>query len=256
MRNRRSVKMIRLMQLLLIVIIGFVFNSCRKNSVLLDCLTGTGSDITEIRPTGKFDKIILNNNVNLVLTQSEENTVEIRCGENIIDKVLTSINSEGQLIIENTNSCNWVRSFEREIIAYVGVKNLHEIEYRSSGNISSSNIIINDSLMLNVWEGAGQVDLNVDVHRNYIFFHIGTADVYYTGKAHLSYVGTRSFGPVDVRGLTSVYTYMSTDGSNNCYIGPTTFLNVVITSIGNVYYIGSPEIALDDRGDGELIKLD
>ena len=248
--------MIRLMQLLLIVIIGFAFNSCRKNSVLLDCFTGTGADITEVRLTGKFDRIILNNNVNLVLTQSEENTVEIRCGENIIDKVLTSINSEGQLIIENTNSCNWVRSFDREIIAYIGVKDLHEIEYRSSGDISSSNTIISDSLMLNVWEGAGRVDLNVDVHRNYIYFHIGTADIYYTGKTHLNYIGVQSFGPVDVRGLTSVYTYMGTDGSNNSYIGPTSYLNVRITSIGNVYYTGSPEISLDDRGSGELIKLD
>jgi len=244
------------MQLLLIVAVGFVFNSCRKNSVLLDCFTGTGSDITELRQTGKFDKIVLNNNVNLVLTQSEQNTVEIRCGEKIISKVLTKINADGELIIENTNTCNWVRSFNREIIAYIGVRDLHEIEYRSSGDISSTNVITSDSLTLNVWEGAGQVDLNVDVHKNFIYYHIGTADVYYTGKTHLSYVGIKSFGPVDLRELTSVYTYLGSEGSNNCYIGPCEFLNVRIASIGNVYYMGNPEINLDDKGEGKLIKLD
>ncbi len=189
------------------------------------------------------------------LTQSEANTVEIRCGENIIDNVKTSIDKTGCLTIENTNRCNWVRSFDREIIAYIGVKNIHEIEYRGSGDISSSNTITSDSLILNVWEGAGQVNIDVNLHKNSIYFHIGTADVYYTGKVHLNYLSATSFGPIDVRNLTSTYTYISSDGSNNCYVGPCSFLNASITSIGNIYYIGDPEINLDDRGDGELIKL-
>ena len=255
MGNKKYINRNRWGQIFLIVVLAFVFNSCRKNSVLLDCFTATGSDVTQVRPSGKFDKILLYNNVNLVLTQSEENTVEIRCGDKIIDRVKTTIDENGLLTIENTNNCNWVRSFEREIIAYVGVTNLHEIEYRSSGDISSTNTILSDSLMLNVWEGAGHVDLDVDVHRNYIYFHIGTADVYYTGKCHLSYIGSNSFGLVDLRNFTSTFTYISSGSSNNCYIGPCSFLNSEINSIGNIYYLGYPEINHIDNGEGELIKL-
>ena len=255
MENNKYINRSRWAQLFIIAVVIIAFNSCRKNSPLLDCFTATGSDITQVRQSGRFDKIRVYNNVNLVLSQSEENTVEIRCGDKIIDNVRTSIDETGWLTIENTNRCNWVRSFEREIIAYVGVKNLHEIEYRSSGDISSENTITSDSLMLNVWEGAGQVNIDIDVHKNFIYFHIGTADVYYTGNVHLSYISATSFGPVDVRNLTSTYTYINSDGSNNCYVGPCSFLNATINSIGNIYYIGDPEINLDDRGDGELIKL-
>jgi len=243
-----------LLQVFLILLFGVFFNSCKKSSPL-DCFKSTGDDVTETRTTGKFNKIILYDNVNLVITQDDKTSIQIKAGDKIIKKVTTRI-SDNVLTIENTNTCNWMRSFDREIIAYVSVKELLEIEYRSSGDISSTNAITGDSLKLNVWEGAGRVDLIIDIHRNYINFHIGTADIYYSGRTHLSYITAASFGPVDASELSTVFTYIANKGSNNCKVNVGLRLEATITSIGNIYYQGNPEVLLVDKGDGELIKID
>jgi len=237
----------------LIIAIVFSITSCKKSSPF-DCLKSTGKDITETRTVSEFNKIVLNDNVNLVITQSDENSIKVRAGENIIDKVETSI-EDHELRISNYNSCNWMRSFKREIIVYVGVKNLNEIEYRGSGDISSTNVITGDSLLLQIWDGAGKVDMNVDVAKNTIYFHIGTADVFYKGYAHLSYISSASFGLLDASELNTTFTYIGSTGSNNSYVRSGLVLEATIQSIGNIYYYGNPEITLTGTGTGHLIKL-
>jgi len=239
-------------QLTLVGMLFFVVTSCKKNSPF-DCFKSTGPDVTEIRSVSDFNKISLSDNVNLVLTQDIVNSIKVKAGEHIIDNIETSI-EDHELHIANYNTCNWMRSFKREIIVYVGVKNLNEIEYRGSGDITSTNTITGDSLKLQIWDGAGKIDMNVDVRKNTIYFHIGTADVFYQGFAHLSYVSSASFGLIDARELNTTFTYIGSTGSNNCFVNSNFVLEATISSIGNIYYFGDPEIKLTGGGTGQLIK--
>lgn len=239
-------------------ILGILFlilmNSCGKSDPT-DCFKNTGADITEKRKASYFNKIVLNDNVNLVLTQSDDYGISVRGGKNLLKKISTDIN-DGVLNIENNNSCNWMRNFDREITVYANVELLNTIDYRGSGDLSSTNALVSDSLLLNVWEGAGKVDLEINVERNFIYFHIGTADIYYKGETHLSYISTTSFGPVHAEELAAHITYMSSEGSNDCYVYPLSRLEATIKNIGNIYYKGNPIIVLNDIGAGELIKIE
>jgi len=228
-------------------------NSCNKSDPT-DCFKSTGTETTETRSTGVFDKIILNDNVNLVLSQSSSPSIYVKGGKNVLKKVKTDI-SDGVLNIENQNSCNWVRSFDKEITVYVSIELLHEIEYRGSGDINCTNTIIGDSLKLNVWEGAGEVNMQVEMHRNFIYFHIGTADINYSGISLLSYIALSSFGPIDARELETDFTYISNTGSNNCYIWANTGIEASIGSLGDIYYKGDPDIILNAIGEGRMIKM-
>lgn len=231
---------------------SMMFSSCQKMDPL-DCLKSTGKDITIERSVSEFNKIVLNDNVNLVLSQGDDYSISISGGENLLDKIKTDISSQ-TLDISNENSCNWVRSFDREVTVYAQVKNLNGIDYRGSGDISCENQIRGDSLALNIWEGAGKVEMNVNMNRNYIYFHIGTADVYYSGYSHLSYISLSSFGPIYADEMKTVFSYIGNGGSNECYIYAVNTLEANITSIGNIYYKGNPSISLNDLGDGELIN--
>lgn len=238
--------------LLLVVLLGCY--SCTKTDPT-DCFKSTGKETTETRSTGVFSKIILNDNVNLVLTQSASSSISVTGGKNILKKVKTDIN-EGILNIENQNSCNWMRSFDREITVYVSLDNLLEIEYRGSGDINCTNTIVNDSIKLNVWEGAGEVNMKVETTRNFIYFHIGTCDVNYSGIAHLSYMTLNSFGPIDAKELETTFTFLTNKGSNDCYISASNRIEATISSLGNIYYKGDAEVILNKTGEGSMIKID
>lgn len=242
------------LQVMILILGGLLTNSCKKSDPI-DCFKNTGADITESRNASAFYKINLEDNVNLVLTQDSVFSVKVKAGKNIISKIETTIDNK-ELTIKNNNSCNWVRSFDREVIVYVSVNHLNQIEYSGSGDISCTNVIISDSLLLQVKEGAGLVDLTVDVERNYIYFHIGTADIYYRGRSHISYISATSFGPVDARNMSSTFTFMANNGSNNCYVQADVRLEATIGSLGNIYYAGNPEVALVSLGQGKLYRLD
>lgn len=239
---------------ILLLVVLFGCNSCTKSDPT-DCFKSTGKETTESRSTGDFSKIVLNDNVNLVLTQSETSSISVIGGKNILKKVKTDI-SDGILNIENQNSCNWVRSFDREITVYVSLDNLLEIEYRGSGDINCTNTIVNDSIKLNVWEGAGEVNMKVETPRNFIYFHIGTADVNYSGIAHISYMTLTSFGPIDAQEMESNFTYIANEGSNDCYISASTRIEATITSLGDIYYKGDADIIFNKTGEGSMIKID
>lgn len=243
----------KLFQIIVLAISFSFFTSCIKGDPT-DCFKSTGKDTWESRSVANFNTIVLYDNVNLVLTQDEEITLDVFGGSNLLKKINTDIN-DGVLTIRNTNSCNWVRSFNREVTVYAHVDSLIRIDYRGSGDISSSNTIISDSLKLDIKEGAGKIDLDVDVDRNYIYFTIGTADVYYSGKSNISYIAARSFGPIYAQEMESLFTFMSSEGSNDCYVRTQNKLEAAITNIGDIYYYGNPEILINNTGEGKLIKL-
>lgn len=229
----------------------FMLNACQKG-----CLTSTGKDITTERISGEFNHIQVWDNMDVIITQSNENTIRVKAGKNIIDAIETSIEG-GTLTLRNNNTCNWIRTYDRNISVMVNVKSLYEIELHGTGEISSSNTISSDSLMLNVWDAAGKVDLTIDTKKSTIRYHIGTADIFYRGKTRLSYISSNSYGPVDARDLKSEQTYISTIGSNNNYVWATEILEATIGSIGSIYYKDEPAILRTFiHGSGEVKKIE
>lgn len=228
----------------------FILNACQKG-----CLTSTGKDMVSERASENFSHIQIYDNIDVVITQSNENRIQVKAGENIIDHIETSIEN-GVLIIRNNAKCNWMRSYTKKIEVKIAVKQLYEIEMRGIGEISSSNAIRSDSLMLNVWDAAGKADLTIETKKSTIRYHIGTADIIYRGKTRLSYISSNSYGPVDARDLESEQTYISTIGSNNNYVWATEILEATVGSIGNIYYKGDPTILKTIyNGNGKIEKI-
>jgi len=227
-----------------------LLTSCDKG-----CMSSTGAEKTIERTTSDFKHLQVWDNVDVQITQASENRIQVRAGDNIIENIETSIQN-GILKISNQNSCNWARSYDKNITVFIDVKDLYEIEIHGTGEITSSNTIVSDSLMLNVWDAAGKVDLTIETRKSTIRYHIGTADIFYSGTTRLSYISSNSFGPVDARNLESEQTYISSLGSNNNYVWATEILEATISSIGNIYYKDDPAILRTFiNGSGEVKKI-
>lgn len=228
-------------------------SSCNKSGA--DCFTSTGTVIRQSRFITDFDTIYARENVDIVLTQDSINSVVIEAGENIIDGIKTVIDDR-RLEIDNTNKCNWVRSYDKPLNAYVHVKNLRKIYYLSAGNISSTNVLTPPSFMLDVWGGCGSIALSLNAVQGFIYEHLGTADITIKGRATFNSVVSGDYGLLQLKDLITDYTYVSNSGSNDCYIDCDKVLDATIQSIGSIYYTGNPDsVHVHISGTGQVIPF-
>jgi hypothetical protein len=239
-----------------IVIIILLFTvSCEKASVG-DCFKSTGSIVQEERPVTGFHTVVLHDNVNLVLESSGENHLTIEAGKNLMKKIVTEVH-DSVLTIHNYNSCNWVRSYDKPVTAYLSFAKLDTLVYRSIGNVTSDDTVRVGNLEIDVKEGAGEIGFTVSAIILHCNLHYGTADIKMKGRVGVCYVYSNSFGLIDNRNLDADFIYLDTRSSNDIYVQVHKVLGVTIDNIGNVYYTGNPyDISLVQNGTGQLIKLD
>jgi hypothetical protein len=221
-----------------------------------DCFKSTGEIILEERETPEFEHIILEDNINIILTQDNQCSIRVQAGKNLIGSVITEVN-DGQLTIRNDNQCNWIRSYNKDINVYLAVKNLVSIYYMASGNIISTNTIVSDSLNIAVYDGSGLIDMDILTVNSVLSLHYGSVDFNIHGFTQVDYIFAASYGPFHCQDLVSVFCFMNNRGSNDCFVNCTKDLEVVIENIGNIYYKGNPEtIKSVITGTGQLIKLE
>lgn len=241
-----------LVSLILIVMLS----SCGKEGGL-DCFKSTGETRIEERFVPPFHTIEVFDNINLVLTQDTLlNSMEVEAGENLLKGITTEVDS-GRLFLRNENTCNWVRSFEVPINIYISFSSLDTIIFRAAGNLRFTTPWKNDSIQFDVWEGAGKIELDLDVIKSKVYVHYGVVDVNISGTSEVSYLSNKGYGPINALDLKTNYTYMSTLSPNDCFVNVRGELGVTINNIGNVYYKGNPvSISEQLNSSGRLIKLE
>lgn len=236
--------------------IMMVFTVSCKRENLDDCYTNTGEVTTETRQATYFKKIELYDNVNLVIEPGDGHSLRVEAGKNILSSIKTEI-VDSVLVITNTMKCNWVRNYNHEMTVYVSSNNLNSIRYEGSGDITTAETYEFDSLEINVWGGAGSVNMDVKCNRIDLGLHYGTVDFNVTGTSQMTTIYSNSYGPFHCGGLKSDIVYIRSNSTNDCYVNAKYILGAEITSIGNIYYSGDPyELNCNISGSGKLIKID
>ena len=236
-----------------ILLSGFIlFTGCKKSGT--NCITNAGPVVREVREIADFDSIEMNDYVNLILTQDSVVKVEVETGKNLQSGIETTV-TERQLIIRNNNVCNWLRSYSTPVNVYVTVDNLKKIFYNSSGNITTTNPITSKKLTVDVWGGAGTIDMNLDIKGfGYFIVHQGTADLKLRGNCSICSIYSGEYGLIHAGELHTGYSFVSNHGSNDVYVKAIQYLSATIESIGNIYYTGNPDsLDIVIKGPGQVI---
>ncbi len=243
-------------QLIILLIAILSLTSCKKNGVS-NCFVSTGEITMDNRSINSFNSILLKDNVNLILKKADSNSIIVEAGKNLISGVKTDVGENGVLEIRNDNSCNWIRSYKSPINVYLHYKVIDSIDYNSIGDVTTENVLVTDSLWIMAHEGAGQINMDVDVSTLYCSLHYGTLDIILRGKAGVSYIYSASFGFINTLDMESDYMYINNRSSNDIYVRAKTHIGATIDNIGNIYYAGNPiTVSFNKNGKGELIELD
>ncbi|MBK7172879.1 MAG: DUF2807 domain-containing protein [Bacteroidales bacterium] len=216
----------RLVCLLPLLLLTILFEGCEKDHAF-DFLKSTGKIISINRDVNEnFTDVQIENNIDLVLIQGSPYKITLEGGENLLPGIETKI-SDSSLTIRNLNRYNWVRSYDKKITAYVTAPHFLSLGYRSTGTVTNVDTIHEDSLFITSYAGSGYIKLCIDVGLSHLSLNTGSVDFDISGKSGSNFIYAGSYGPFHCLELETLNTYMSNQGTNDCYINVKTTLNMI-----------------------------
>ncbi|MBP9067920.1 MAG: DUF2807 domain-containing protein [Bacteroidia bacterium] len=211
--------------------------SCNKSSP--DCFKKAGSDSNIERVVTPFKVVQLDANIEVTLVKGTEYKVQIFGGANLLEKVTTSVESS-TLIIDNHNSCNFVRGYDHKLKVTVTAPDFDKAITNSVGSIITNADFVQDTMFFSS-EG-GDMIINGNYTELKSSSH-GNGNVYFKGTTNEMYVymnGTNYLYAEE--GTITNYIFIESVSLADAYItAPTngTF-EYHLWKTGNVYYKGDP----------------
>ena len=232
------------MRMFLFYSIIFLVLSCAKDNAP-NCIQIAGDLTTIEHNIDPFDRILANENIELLLLQGSEHHLKIESGEHLISDINYTIDNSGLLTLNDNNQCNWVRNYVPTKI-FVTTPNLKEIRSNTQYTIKSEGILTFPNLKLisenfnqdNISSG----DFNLHVHNESVsvisnnisqFFISGSTDTLFVGF----YSGTTAFFGAN---LLAQDVEISHRSSHDITVHPVQSLSGVLRSTGNLISVNEP----------------
>lgn len=239
----------------LVFLLIFQFSACKK-AENRKCFKTTGSDAVKSLVLPAFDKLLLKEHIEYVLIQDSTNQLIIRGGENVINFIEWSVDDENRLKIENKNKCSFLRKLSSKIIVEIHYTEVNDIHFEGTESLTNIGSLKGSYLSLLIRDGAGSVNLNLDVPLTFADISHGWGDYTFTGKTDYAEIRARSNGYCNVYGLEvrdSIFTSSSTAGTIKLNANGIPLRGEILTN-GKVVYRGTPSlIDVKITGSGALV---
>lgn len=238
-----------------IIIILLMLSSCGGEQKD-DCITKLGKVVTEQRDVLPFDKLYVEDRIKVFLVQDSINygRIELNGPSNLLNQIESTV-TDNQLRLINTNTCNFIRSFNYDINVYVYVKELTEIHLESIAEVVSNDTInIN---FLNIFHPALS-DINLILSGDEVFIRSrNSASTILRGNLRVLKGSIEEISNLDAQYLVCEEVYIDTHSPLDCYINATKGMYLKILNSGNIFYINEPsdyKILAEQTGSGQLLK--
>lgn len=224
---------------LFLLVIFSVF-SCKKPENRT-CFKFLGSETTKEIPLASFDRLDLREHVEYVLIQDSLDKVVLKGGKNLLNLIETTV-SNGLLMIENKNRCNFLRDAKKVVVAEIHFTNLINIRFIGTEPLRSQGTIHTDYFTFYSRDGAGDVTLDIDAVQVNAEANHGWCNFKLTGTAKSARICAKSNSYCDVTGLVvtdSIYVASETVGDIKIN-ADNLMIHGYITQSGNILYKGTP----------------
>jgi len=223
---------------MLIIFCGMGFSSCEDD----ECLKGSGDFSRETRQiTEAFSSIEINDNLNVDIYIDGSNYLEIEGGENVISHVKSYV-AEKTLKLENNNSCNFLRNFDQDLKLKLHLKTLSSLYYNGSGTVVMKDTAKVDQFYFFADQGTGSLRLLVKCHRIDASLKGGLTDIELIGDAYTSFIYLSESCVVNSKAFITEVSDIYNESTGDCTVNATVRLNGYILRIGNIVYLGHPDI--------------
>jgi hypothetical protein len=223
--------------------------ACKKEN-RCDCIKRTGEIIMDVRHPGEFDKILIENNLNVFITEAPELEVTVEAGEHIAPLIKTEV-VDGTLIIRNKNRCNWTRSYKKPLNVHVKMPKLKYLTSDGTGNVTSTNTITTDSLDIQT-KNSGGIELTITNLLVRTHMH-GSGDVTIHGSTSEHDISIGGTAYIFAGDFETAYTYIHSYTLGISYIRAYSLLICRIDEKGDIFCYGNPaNVEKTQNGTGQL----
>lgn len=228
-----------------IVVLLVVF-SCSSEDAN-DCLQNAGTTIQTEISVSDFERILVNRDIELILTEAADFSVVVETGENLLNDVEVIVIGS-QLQLTDNNTCNLVRDYSTTKI-YVSAPNIKEIRSSTQFDISSNGILNYPELKL-ISENFNETDAftigDFRLRLNVLDLTITSNNIssfYISGAAEKATIGFFSgIGRFEGRDLVAQKVRIYHRGSNDIIVNPIQELKGDLYGTGNLILVNTPPI--------------
>lgn len=235
-----------------------------------NCIKGTGSIVSEEVAVDPFNVVINETVVDVEIVQGVSQSVIVEGHQNMIDELSLRV-SNNKLSIDLKGGC--YNSFELKV--YITVPNLTALTIESTGDMklgsfdsiqslyvgikSTGDLYCNGTLIIDHLfeiesESTGKIELNV-ITDEIVAYMSGTGNITLSGSCNSQYIELSSTGSYSAFDLDSEDCEVKNSGVGDVKVYVTNNLDVSISSVGSVYYMGDPVVKVNDKGVGNLIHV-
>jgi hypothetical protein len=220
----------------------------------VDCLKSNGAVIKQRRAVDRRTRTVLvYDNVDLIIVPDTATYAEVRAGEHTIDGLTLTYQDARTLVLNNTNRCNWARSYNTPYEVRLHTPNISDVRQLGYGLISTASRWTQDTLIVHL-VGAGDVQL--DIASKYLYtdmYELGDMTLSGTANEFHTLVGGSGF--LLAVGLATQVCYLETTRTSigDAHVQVNQYLGGTVAGKGTLYYTGSPS-SLDIKGAGKVVK--
>ena len=245
------------MKKILYLSIFILYISCNSEKAG-DCFQTAGDIVQQEVDVATFNKIVVHEQIELHITQGPTQKVIIESGENLLNDITAQV-IDGELILKNYNSCNFVRKYDLTKV-YVTSPDLNTIRNASELNVYSTGTLTYPSLYL---RSSGEKSEFLSVGDWHLTIENNSVSVWSNGISNFYITGTTNslninFSDGDTRfegqNFLAKSVNVSQVSSNDMLVHPLESLTGAIHSIGNVVSYNKPAVVtVDVQNRGKLL---
>ena len=201
--------------------------------VLLTGFSIFSSTAQEKRTVGNFNGVKAGDNFNIILSQSDSNTVKVDADEKSQLQIKTEVKDGILSIIAIDN----IKS-DKPLVINIGIKSLNNLDITGAADVKSVNQLICDKLTI-ASNGAGKIHLDIkasDVKTNIS----GVGNVVLIGTAQMLEASLSGAGNLRASNLEVDKAKVKVSGAGDAKINVKQNLDADVSGVGSVIYKGNP----------------
>ncbi|MBT6029790.1 MAG: hypothetical protein HOH13_05755 [Crocinitomicaceae bacterium] len=233
--------------------ISFIFSltGCKKVENRR-CFKNIGNITVESRSLKPYSFVVLDDHIDLILTDTTDNSIVVESGANLIGFIVTEVSND-TLFIRDDNRCSFLRDLNYKTKVFLNSLNLNKVLLYGSGNLSNETPVTKN-ITIDADRANGNIDLTLECDSCFFIVNVGVTNIKLVGTCADSYFYYFGHGDVDASQLISTKAAIHWNSTGWLKLNATNSINGVIESSGNVYYSGNPTIIdVAMTGSGELI---